>query len=298
MKRGFFITNGLAFFFALVSIGWLVYDFIAYDFLYSKMSRLESLTAVDVTIANFIWLGLAVFLVFHIIGFIAVASQFRYFRKASALRILALAAGILACIMILVDVAGLSDVYNEYEKGRVAGEWRLLDTVAAIRGIFFLAIIANLFEAFIQSRKIRKDEKVIKDEVILILLHCVGVFCGIVGLFFSNAAFVFRPAHTQLQITFPFLFVFALIPYGLLAGYWLAVKLKEKPADWYDEKQFQDISKAGLLTMLVTIPYLGMVYIFNYGVPKGPIHILWFPFYLYFVMLVFSLTSLYFSWRD
>jgi len=299
MKRAFSITNGLALFFALVSIGWLIFDFFAFGILRSKMRRLEILTPADATLANFVWLGLVVFLLSHIVAFIAIAAQFQKFRKASVLRVLALLLSIVSCVMILGDFACISDIGNDYEKGAVAElEFRVLYRIAEIRGIIFFAIIANLIEAFLQRRKTRTDENVIKDEVVLTLVHSVGVFCGIAGLVFANAAFVIKIAHPLLYFTFPFLFALTLIPYAFLAGYWIFLKLKEKSADWYDEKQFQDISKAGLLSMLVTVPFLAMIYIANYNAPKGPIDILWFPYYLYFVMLVFSSASLYFSWRD
>jgi hypothetical protein len=298
MKKGFLITNGLALFFAIVSIGWLIYDFIAYGILFPKIRRLEPLTATDVNLDRFIDYGLLIFLLFPIISFIAIASQFRYFRKASALRVIALILGMFSCLLLFADIAGLSDVFNEYEKGNVAGEWKLLYVVAALRALFFLAIIGCLIEAFTQYRKIRTEDKVLKDEVLFTLVHCVGVFCGLAGLFFSNVAFIFRLAHPLLYYTFPIIFALTLIPYGLLAAYWLITLLNEKSGDLYDEKQFQDISKAGLLSTLITVPFLAMIYVVNYNVPRGPIEILWFPFYLYFVILIFSLTSLYFSWRD
>jgi hypothetical protein len=260
---------------------------------------LEALTPLDVRLDRFFDIGFLVFLVSHIIGFIAIAAQFRHFRKASVLRIIALILGIFSCVMFLGDIACVNDIFHEYEKGGQAElEWGVLYRIAEIRSICFIAMIACLIEAFIMRRKIQADEKVLKDEVVFTLVHCVGVFCGIVGLFFANAAFAIRAAHPLLYFTFPILFVLTLIPYGLLAGYWLVLKLKEKLGDWNDEKQFQDISKAGLLSTFITIPFLATIYIFNYNVPKGPIEILWFPFYLYFVMLVFSLTSLYFSWKD
>ncbi len=299
MKKGFSIANGLALLFALISIAWLIYDFFAFGIVRSRMRLLQPISPADLTLANFIWLGLVVFLVSHIIGLVAIASQFHYFRKASVLRIVALILGIFSSVMLLADFACLTDIGNDYEKGRVAElEFRVLYRIAAIRGIAYFALIANLIEAFIQRRKIRTQEKVAKDEVILTLVHSVGVFCGIAGLFFAHAAFLIRITHPLLYFTFPFLFVLTLIPYFLLAGYWLFIKLKEKPAGWHDEKEFQDISKAGLVSMLATVPFLAIIYIFNYNGPKGPIDILWFPFYLYFVMLIFSLTSLYFSRMD
>ena len=126
MKKGFLITNGLAFFFAIISIGWLIYGFVAYGILFPKIRRLEPLTRMDWQLDRFIDYGLVIFLLFPIIGFIAIASQFRYFRKASALRIIALILGIFSCLLLFGDIAGINDVFHEYEKGQVAGEWKLL----------------------------------------------------------------------------------------------------------------------------------------------------------------------------
>jgi hypothetical protein len=299
MKKGFLITNGLALFLSIVSIGWLVYDFIAFGLLHPNTQHLLPLTATDLRLSRFIHAGLIVFLASHIVGFMAVAAQFAYFRKASTLRIIALILGIFSCVMFLGDLACLSDIGNEYRRGGQAElEWGVLYRIAEIRCVCFLALIACLIEGFIARHKIRADDAVLKDEVLFTLIHSVGAFCGGAGLFFANAAFVMRILHPLLYFTFPILFVLTLIPYSFLAAYWLVLKLKERPTDWYDEKQFQDISKAGLISMFATVPYLAAIYILNYSMPKGPIQILWFPFYLYFVMLVFSLSSLYFSWKD
>ena len=299
MKKGFLVTNAIASFFAVVSIEWLIYDFIAYGMLRGKMLRIEPLAPADERLGTFIWLGLLVFLAFHIASFIAIASQFQLYKKASALRVIALILAIISCIFILDDIACLSDIGKEYSEGlEVEFEWTSLYLSSALHGIFFMVMIANLIEAFIRRRKIQTNQTAIKDEIIFTVVHSVGVLCGGIGLLGAFSAFIERRTHAILHITFPFLFVLTLIPYALVAGYWLFMKIREKPADWYDEKQFSDISKAGLFTLFATIPFMAFHYILNYGVAKGPIDVLWFPFYLYFVILVFSCTSLYFSWKD
>jgi hypothetical protein len=299
MKKGFSIANGLAAVFAVVALGWLIFDFIIYDTLRSKMLHLEPLTSADERLGMFIWIGLLIFLVFHVLSFIAIATQFQRFQKASALRIIALILAIFSCIFILDDIACLSDIGKEYAEGlEVEFEWKSLYATSVLHGIFFFTMLANLIEVFVSRRKRRLNESVLRDEVVFTVVHCVGVFCGGAGLIGAFAAYIEQRAHALLRSTFPFLFILTLIPYALLSGYWLIMKLKEKPSDWYDEKQFQDIAKAGLLTMFATIPFLAFNYILNYGTPKGPIDILWFPMYLYFVIFVFSLSSLYFSWKQ
>ena len=299
MKKGFVITNGIAVFFAVISIGWLIYDFIAYSMLRGKMLRLEPLTPLDEKLGIFIWLGVLVFLIFHMSSFVAIASQFRLFKNATALRVIALILAIISCVLILDDIACLSDIGKEYAEGfEVESEWRSLYSTSGFHGVFFITMAANLIEAFIRKRKMQTNQAAVKDEVIFIVVHCVGILSGGIGLLGTYGAYFEKKTHTILQHTFPFMFALTLIPYGLLAGYWLIMKLREKPADWYDEKQFSDISKAGLFTMFATIPFMALHYLLNYSSALGPIHILWFPFYLFFVIFIFSCISLYLYWKN
>jgi hypothetical protein len=274
----------------------LSYDFIAFGILRSKMQRGEPLIPMDDYLGAAVWIGLAVFLFFHIVSFIFIAIQFKDFKKASVLRIIALILGIASCIFILNDIACLSDIGKEYAEGlEVEFEWKSLYATNVLHGIFFLIMLATGIEALIHRRKQAVSKTAIKDEVLFTVVHSIGVICGAVGLLGAFAAFIENRAHPLLHYTFPFLFILTLTPYCVLAGYWLILKFKEKPAEWYDEKQFQDISRAGLVTTLLTIPFMALHYIVNYASPLGPIHILWFPFYLYFVNLIFSGSSLIFS---
>lgn len=98
MKKGFLIANGIALFLAFVSIGWLVYDFFMFGFLRSKMRRMETLLPFDETLANYVWLGLLIFLVAHMASFVAIVVQFQRFRKASVLGVAALVLGVISCM--------------------------------------------------------------------------------------------------------------------------------------------------------------------------------------------------------
>ncbi|MBN2103773.1 hypothetical protein JW835_07010 [bacterium] len=299
MKKGFLITNITASFFAVVSIGWLIYDFIAYGILRGKMLQLEPLTSLDEKLGLFIWLGVLVFLIFHIVSFLAIASQFQFFKKAGALRVIALLLAIVSCIFILDDIACLSDIGKEYQEGlEVEFEWRSLYRSSALHGLFFLVMLANLIQALYRRTEVKPGEAAVHDVTIFTLVHAVGVLCSGIGLFGAFAALIVQRSHPLLHITFPFLFILSLIPYGLLAGYWLIMKVKEKPENWYDEKQFRDISRAALLTMFTTIPLMALIYILTYNAPKNPMDILWFPVYLYWVIFCFSLGSLYFNWNN
>lgn len=299
MKKGFFITNVIAAVLAVGSLGWLIYDFVIYSFLHSKMLQLEPLTPADEKLGIRIWFGLLIFLVAHITAWIAIAGQFQFFRKATLLRVLALVLSIISCVFILNDIACLSDIGKEYQEGlEVEFEWTWLYWSSFLHGFFFIAMMANLIEAWMHQRRLSAETAALKDEVVFIVVHCVGVICGGIGLLSAYATFIETRTHAILQYTFPLMFALTLIPYAFLSGYWLIMKIKERPKEWYDEKQFRDISRAGLITMFATIPFLAFLYISNYNPPLGPIHILWFPFYLYFVIFIFSCFSLYFNWKN
>jgi len=296
MNKRFLITNIIAAFFTVVSAGWLVYDFIAYHILRGKMIHLEPLTSLDEKLGLFVWLGILVFLISHVSSLIAITAQFQVYKKASMLRVTALILAVISCVFILNDIACLSDIGKEYQEGlEVEFEWRSLYRTSVLHGFFFLIMILNLTEALLRKGALKFSESAVRDETIFTLVHAVGVFCAGIGLFGVSAAIIERRAHPLLHITFPFLFVLSLIPYCLLAGYWLFMKLKEKPEDWYDEKQFHDISRAGLITMLTTIPLMALIYVLTYNALTSPMVILWFPIFLYWVIFSFSLASLYFS---
>ena len=70
----------------------------------------------------------------------------------------------------------------------------------------------------------------------------------------------------------------------------LLMKLRDKPADWYDEKQWQDISKAALVTLVLSIP--GMALLFFVSTPLG---MFWFTPYIFLALFLFSGSTLYFS---
>jgi hypothetical protein len=63
--------------------------------------------------------------------------------------------------------------------------------------------------------------------------------------------------------------------------------------DWYDEKQWHDITRAGFTTLLVTIPTIGLFF-FAISVRRLSYSetLLWFPFTLFMILFLFSLFTL------
>jgi quinol-cytochrome oxidoreductase complex cytochrome b subunit len=84
-----------------------------------------------------------------------------------------------------------------------------------------------------------------------------------------------------------------LFPYGLIVAYWFILKGKGRLADWYDEKQWRDVTRAGFTTLLLMIP---VMFFFFLAVSLRNEHysqqITWFPMFLFSALLFFSLFTL------
>ena len=90
----------------------------------------------------------------------------------------------------------------------------------------------------------------------------------------------------------------SIIPYILIVFYWLIIKCREKVGGWYDEKQYQDITKASLFTLVVSVIIMTAIFLVQYFVSAFDfITFTWFPFYIFLVLLLFSSSTLYFSKR-
>jgi hypothetical protein len=86
------------------------------------------------------------------------------------------------------------------------------------------------------------------------------------------------------------------IPYAAIVIYWLVIKVRERVTEWYDEKQFQDVAKAGLVSFLSSIAILAIFFVIQNTLRKFPLlGVIWFPLYFFIALLIFSGAILYFS---
>jgi hypothetical protein len=148
-----------------------------------------------------------------------------------------------------------------------------------------------------------KAELVLKDDSIFINAQYIGILSGVSGLvLISVFAYLYSTlyplpiwaAKAGILITS----LIAVIPYILIVFYWLIIKLREKTGEWYDEKQFQDITRASLVTLVSSIIVMTAIFLVQYYVTGSDFIVLtWFPFYIFLVLLLFSSSTLYFSKR-
>ncbi|MBL7112528.1 MAG: hypothetical protein ISS19_11385 [Bacteroidales bacterium] len=124
----------------------------------------------------------------------------------------------------------------------------------------------------------------------------MGVICGLLGLAMISMQLVLDVPMWHIKSFGMFTVILLLVPYGLVTGYWMLIKSKEKISEWYDEKQWMDVSRAGFITLILSVLAMILIFILNIkSLPGGVFGILWFPFYLFFVLFVFSFCVLVFT---
>jgi len=244
-------------------------------------------------------IGLLIFLAFHISAFLAILYQFRFFRKVDVLRAMTLFVGVISFLLIFSDLAMLQDIFKEYKLGwETKGEWLIVYINHAIHSLFLVMSIILNYSAlkYLKSQKI--SEPIFKDESLFISTQYIGIASGVAGLSVLCLNSVLNlplEIFTGVSIV---LCIIVLAPYCLASFYWFLIKSKEKDGEWYDEKQFTDITKAGFATLVFSLPCLAVLYYLDFQSVENVLSFLWFPFYVFFSLLLFSGSTLYFSTRS
>jgi len=247
-------------------------------------------------LANFIWIGYWVFILYHFSAFLTYIFHLQWFRKINVFNILLLISGIFSFLVIFGNWAILGDIGKEYKEGwDTSGEWIILYIFLVINVIFyvmmFIFLVSNL-----RMLKMKKDiQPVKKDEMVFTVAQYVGIVCGLLGLLWIILNVIVYSGNIR-HIKYGMITcILLLLPYIFIVSYWFIIKFRERIEDWYDEKQWKDVARAGFTTLLISIPVMIMLFIATFNtLPGGLFGILWLPFYLFVVLFIFSLSTLYF----
>ena len=270
-----------------VSIGWMVYNVYAYRAI-QQQSPLTQLFGMYVAI------GLLLAFLFHLAAFVILFLTFQYVKKITAFNLITLMSGIVSFITLIGEWAALHDIGDCLQTGMsCAPEWRFLYGAFLPHGVFYLLLVILLLSIFRRVRQGVLSEEIAKDETMFEIVHIVGVCSGLIGMGFTLMIFLLgvKP-HILKWVAIPYC-AFILFPYGLIVLYWLVTKRQERRTEWYDEKQWLDINKAGIVSLLVSVPLMTLMFVVNYVVPESPGTVMWFPFYLFLILVSFSGTTLY-----
>ena len=125
---------------------------------------------------------------------------------------------------------------------------------------------------------------------IFISTNITGIICSIVGLI---ATFTLPDIIIEKHLMWLIIF-----PYVIFAIYWQIVRRVQKKKDICDEKQEYDMNKAATTTLGLTLMIMVAIFILcskELIVIQG---ILWFPYYFYTTIFLYSITTLFYYKKD
>ncbi|MBN1154433.1 hypothetical protein JXB12_05870 [candidate division KSB1 bacterium] len=279
----------------IFSLSWLVFDFIAFNYVRPKVIDFSPLGAGE-ELAKYIFIGIIVSFFFHFVSFIYLIHQFQYFKKIALFRILTLFAGVVSFICLIGDWAALIDIGRQYQAGlSTSMEWGYLYSSLIVHVLYYILFMILFFRTAHDLKNPAQHIVVLKDEVIFKLAQYVGFVCGVIGLCFTLLIFYMSVRPAMLKYLIPFYGSFIIFPYCFIFVYWLLTKRHKKLAEWYDEKQWWDIARASLITLILLIPGMAALFFINYIQSNSSIQYIWFPYYLFMMLMFFSGSILYYS---
>ncbi|MBC8387743.1 MAG: hypothetical protein H8E13_06795 [Actinobacteria bacterium] len=299
MKRLLKISNNTTLVLCSISIAGLIFTntfFLMLRNMIINMGDVESFMdkfSIPVAVVYFI------FIFFHLSAMLTLILQLNFFKRDNFLRAFLFFTGITSLLMLFGDFALASDISKEYIFG-LPGEFNILFFSQALHFIFYILIIVLLV---LTRKSVRKEgeEIVLKDDSIFINAQYIGILSGISGLIlitiFSFLYLTVYPLPSwAVDAGIIVISLIAVIPYILIVLYWLIIKLREGISEWYDEKQYQDITRASLVTLIASIIVMAAIFVVQYFVSAFNIMSeIWFPFYIFLVLLLFSASTLYFN---
>jgi hypothetical protein len=152
--------------------------------------------------------------------------------------------------------------------------------------IYYSLLALLVMQALRALRKKQELDEPTRNESLFLAVHYAGLFCSIVGLGFIVLGIYMKiPSSIWTYILVPYC-ILILFPYGLFLISWILHNRKERLSNWYDEKQIRDMLRACAFTLFFSIPGLGLIFL--YQILSGTVSFLWFPFYVFLTLFLFS----------
>lgn len=269
---------------------WLFYDLYAYIAIKGKSPDSEAigrLTGLGFPVRILLFLSFAVLLL-------------RAFRKGFStglLPVITIITGTLTVIALFFDFAALDDIGNDYlvHGYKCTGEWYWLFGSLMLRMAFYISLALFIILIMRSQRALTEASGPVVDEALFEATQWVGIVCGLTGVAFTVYAYaVLGDDALKSWLTWLLLFCCAAIimPWLGLVIYWLIRLAAKTDRTVYDEKQRLDLAFSGMVTWLSSIPLMAVIMIINFGNESTATVHLWFPFYLFISLLIFSATLL------
>ena len=298
MKKLLGLSEKVTLSFSIISIIGFIYNFILYvriDIRTINSGLINTLTGNSETYAG---ISIILIIIFHLFAILTIILRLKVIDRENIFLSFMFFISIISLIMIFGDFALISDIVKEYNAGLsgIESEFVILFFSQSLHLLFYFLIIFSV----ILSNKAKRlpdrydSEIPLKDEAIFINAQYIGIFTSVLGLAILVSLSIFSPLWA-IKKGIVTVCAVLIIPYVAIVIYWLVIKVRERVTEWYDEKQFQDVTKAGFVSFLSSIAMLAIFFVIQNISKFLILNVIWFPLYFFIALLIFCGTILYFN---
>ena len=299
MKKLLILSEKITLSFSIISILAFIYNFILYIRIEMVTINLGLLNTLISKTEIYAGISIILIIIFHFSAILMIILKLKAVVRESIFLSFIFFISIISLLMVFGDFALITDIVKEYSAGLpgIESEFAVLYSSQFLHLLFYcLIIIFIILNNKVKKRTNQSDTEVpLKDEAIFINAQYIGIFTAALGLAILASLSIFSPLWA-IKKGIVAVCAVLVIPYAAIVIYWLVIKIRERVTEWYDEKQFQDVTKAGLVSFLSSIAILAIFFIIQNTLRKFLLlGVIWFPLYFFIALLIFSGTILYFS---
>ena len=272
----------------LISFLWLFYKIYAYREISENISSFDSIYT-GIAVGNFLKFILLIF--FGILLFRALKNHVRI----NALAYFAFITGFFTILCMFSDWAALHDIFQG--EPDTSNEWSFLKMGLIINFIFYIIGFITIIKIRREVRTSVTKRKSVIDETIFEVIQYIGIVCSSIGLgLVLFVCLVLSYNHhviSKSDIVIVNLFCLVIfLPYISIILYWIIKLIREENPEPYDEKQKHDLAMAGLITWLLSIPFVMIYFLIDNGRMGEISKMVYLPLYLFATLLMFSISVL------
>jgi hypothetical protein len=280
---------------AFVSLVWLGYNS-------SMYLQIEKLFIRPKIFVNLMSVGLLILFINHLVIILSAIISLKKSPGISLAGIILTVFGVISLIFLLFHLVALDQLEEDFQyKDPYSSMLRFAWATQIVLLSFFLYSFIYFMVLYKNGDKYITTKSISREQI-FVAMNIIGIVCGVVGillvLFFSQAYNVVR-----LKIAYKIIpYCIVLLPYLLSLAGWGIRYFRDKRSGWYDEKQYSNINRSGLVALLVSLGLtIGLAIFYFHKIPdvfgkidiSGVITVLLLPFYCFVVLFVFSVTALY-----
>lgn len=207
----------------------------------------------------------------------------------------ALVSGFFTILFMFFEGAALHDIINGEED--TSNEWKYLITGIITNLIFYVAGLIAIFKVRHELRVLATKRKSVINETFFEIIQFIGIVSSLIGLGFILFVFLVLLNNQQAInksdiVIMNLLCLVIFLPYISVILYWLIKLILEKNPEPYDEKQKHDLSMAGLVTWILSIPIVIAFALIDNARLEEISKMIYLPLYLFATLLMFSISAL------